>query len=160
MLKNGTIFSLRYNRYVGSIGNNNNYIFINYPNYKYRYIHQYIWMVANGCDIPEGYEIHHIDGNKLNNSIYNLELIEKYKHLSLHHTSMKHTEETKKKIKESNIGKYCGSKKVAQYTLDGELVKVWGSIKETTNDGFSLGCVSKCCQGKRKTHKGYVWKYL
>jgi len=34
--------------------------------------------------IPQGYDIHHIDGNKLNNNIDNLEMIEHGKHTRLH----------------------------------------------------------------------------
>ena len=34
--------------------------------------HQLVWMIANGKTIPEGYDIHHLDGNKENNDSDNL----------------------------------------------------------------------------------------
>ena len=51
------------------------------------------------------------------------------------------------------------SKQVYQYTLDGELVKIWESAHECGRNGFTQSCVSKCCLGYTKTHKGYRWSY-
>lgn len=193
-VEKGTIYSLYYKRYIGTINEKDNYIKVYPPKgYKHRNLHQYIWMVANGCDIPEGYDIHHVDGDKNNNSIYNLELIEHKEHVSEHkkgmtfseeyirklsesHKGKHHTDNTKKKISESNKGKIVSeetklkisksqindlkkSKKVAQYTLDGELIKIWDSANECGRNGFSQGSVSACCRGELKSSKGYIWKY-
>ena len=51
------------------------------------------------------------------------------------------------------------SKKVLQFTLDGELIREWPSIAECERNGFNKGKVSECCNGKRKTYKGFIWKY-
>ena len=51
------------------------------------------------------------------------------------------------------------SKKVYQYTLDGELVKIWKSAMDCGRNGYSQGNVSACCRGERGTHKNYIWKY-
>jgi hypothetical protein len=61
------------------------------------YEHRYVWEQANG-KIPEGFHIHHRDGNKRNNKIENLELKEIKKHISEHNTGYKHTESAKIKI--------------------------------------------------------------
>lgn len=52
-------------------------------------------------------------------------------------------------------------KPVYQYTLDGDLVKIWDSISECGRNGFNQGHVNACCLGKekRKTHGGFIWKY-
>ena len=51
-------------------------------------------------------------------------------------------------------------KRVYQYSLDGELVKVWESSSEAGRNGFNQGNISQCCLGKRyKTHGGYRWSY-
>lgn len=170
-VEKGTIYSLRFKRNIGSI-DKDGYVKVFPPKgYKHNCFHQYIWMVANGCDIPKGYDIHHMDGNKLNNSIYNLELVEHILHIVEHKQNI--SEETKKKMSESKKGKKSNfdgkhhseetknkmSKQVAQYTLDGELVKVWISANECGRNGFDQGNVSACCQGKRKTHNGFIWKY-
>ena len=46
-------------------------------------IHRYVWEYYNG-EIPDGYQIHHKDGDKSNNSIENLELLKKSDHCKLH----------------------------------------------------------------------------
>lgn len=51
------------------------------------------------------------------------------------------------------------SKQVYQYTLDGELVKIWPSTKECGRNGFRSGHISECCNGERKTHNGFKWSY-
>jgi len=46
-------------------------------------LHRLIWECING-PIAKGFDIHHKDGNKLNNSIDNLECISHPEHLSMH----------------------------------------------------------------------------
>ena len=53
------------------------------------------------------------------------------------------------------------SKPVAQYTLDNELIKVWKSpIEAEREEGFNSTNIGKVANGKQKTHKGYIWKYV
>ncbi len=59
----------------------------------------------------------------------------------------------------SQITKDLQSKLLYQYTLDGELVKIWNSTNECGRNGFNQGHIVECCNGKRKTHKGYKWSY-
>lgn len=46
-------------------------------------MHRFVWLCEKG-EIPEGYQIHHKDGDKSNNDISNLELISLSEHLKLH----------------------------------------------------------------------------
>lgn len=39
------------------------------------------------------------------------------------------------------------------------LLKKYNAISDTELDGFTPSCVSACCRGKCKTHKGYKWSY-
>jgi hypothetical protein len=50
-------------------------------------------------------------------------------------------------------------KKVYQYTLNLELIKVWDSVYECGKNGFSLQNITACCSGRRKSHKGYIWSH-
>lgn len=84
----------------------------------------------------ERMEINHIDKNKSNNAVWNLELVS-------HIDNVNHS----------------SSKKVYQFTLDGKLVKVWQSTAECGRNGFNFRDISLCCIGKRKTHKGFKWSY-
>ena len=51
------------------------------------------------------------------------------------------------------------SKRVLQLSLSGDLIKEWESTQECGRNGFNQGLVCLCCQGKRKTHKGFRWMY-
>ena len=49
---------------------------------------------------------------------------------------------------------------VYQYSLDGKLVGAWRSTREVARVfGCSNSTISRCCNGKRKTAFGFVWKY-
>ena len=53
------------------------------------------------------------------------------------------------------------SKSVAQYTIDGELVKVWQSANEAGRQlGVGQSNISKAARGIYKTSGGFVWKYV
>ena len=47
------------------------------------FLHRYTWIYENG-QIPEGFHVHHIDGNALNNDISNLECLSTKDHGSKH----------------------------------------------------------------------------
>lgn len=69
------------------------------------------------------------------------------------YTTYKCSQEKKDKIAMAN------GKLVYQYSIDGELLKFWKSTQEAERNGFSSSKISLCCNGKRKTHKGFIWSY-
>lgn len=51
-------------------------------------------------------------------------------------------------------------KKVNQYDLDNNYLKTWNSIKEIEQFyKLAPGSISRCCNGKMKRCKGYIWKF-
>lgn len=91
---------------------------------------------------PNNYDVvHHINHNKCDNRVENLVWMSKGEHQGMH-----------------NIESH--SKKVYQYTSSGVFIKVWDSLSEVGKYGFNIGHISACCNGKRKTHKGFRWSYI
>lgn len=51
-------------------------------------------------------------------------------------------------------------KRVSQYDLHMNLIKIWDSgYQAEVIGGYTSSEVSLVCNGKRKTHKGYVWRF-
>ena len=77
----------------------------------------------------------------------------------------KHSEETKQKISEVIKGKNNPkAKRVAQYDLNENLVRIWDYAKQISeeNPEIGYGGLRAVLQGRCKTHqyKGYIWKYV
>lgn len=98
--------------------------------------------LENPKNLPQ---INHIDNNPNNNHVDNLEWCDNYEN------------NLWKKVTSSNKEKTA--KSVLQYSLGGELIKEWDSAKSTESKGFDHSAVSKCCRGKLKSHKGFIWKF-
>lgn len=64
-------------------------------------------------------------------------------------------------VKEKQMKNNANSKKVYQYTLDGDFVCEWVSASEV---GRQLNCsnilIVDCCNGKRRLALGYQWSYV
>lgn len=132
-------------------------------------------------------EVNHIDENKINNSVSNLEwvtskancnhgtrnkrvsesnkgkqLSEEHKQkLSLAHKSnghpmygKHHSDETKRKMRKAQ------GRKIIGYSLIDTNVIILQSIQQSKLFGFDSGAICNCCNGKRKSHKGFKWFYL
>lgn len=100
---------------------------------------------------PHNYScVNHKDENKQNNNVSNLEWCT-YKYNSNYGTAIQRTSQKR-------INGKC-SKKVYQYTLDGQFVREWESTAECGRNGFNQGHVAACCQGKLKKHKDSIWRY-
>ena len=89
--------------------------------------------------------VNHKDENKQNNVVSNLEWCT-HEYNNSYGTRSKRVAEKQ-------------SKPVLQYDLEGNLIKEWVSINECGRNGFNQGGICKCCNGKQKIYKGFIWKY-
>lgn len=109
--------------------------------------------IPNPNNLPQ---VNHIDGNKQNNNVSNLEWCTNeynYKH------SIKNG--LRDIYKTINIMTKAKEKSVNQYTLDGILVKTWNSEKEAKIFyNKKTAHIGDVCKGKRKKAIGYIWKYV
>ena len=113
--------------------------------------------------------VHHKDGNKLNNSIENLELDTRSNHARKHalrgdYDGMFSPESTA--IRTKHVKEYYNehvhptSKRVIQCDLQGNAIALYVSVRETRNHGFCDKHVNECCNGKRKSHAGFTWHFV
>lgn len=65
------------------------------------------------------------------------------------------------KISETLKNKIINNKKVAQYSLDNIFIKEFNSISEAAKHlNISRSSIQRCCDGKYKTTKEFIWKYI
>ena len=66
-----------------------------------------------------------------------------------------HSDETKEKMRKAKH-----SKQVDQYSLDDVFIQSFVSLSDIEKQlGYSIGNISECCNGKRKTASGFIWRY-
>lgn len=92
--------------------------------------------------------IDHIDTNKENNNVGNLKWVT-YK------------ENTNNPLTLEAIRTRAGkSPRAIQQYIGGKLIAEYGSISDAARKlGLKVNCISRCCLGKRKTYKGYNWRF-
>lgn len=58
------------------------------------------------------------------------------------------------------IEPYQRNRKIGQYDLNDNLIKIWNSVKEISEYyNISKCCIHDCCKGRQKTSAGFIWKY-
>ena len=146
-------------------------------NKYYRY-HQLVYCAVNGITKDEfsvdengvKYEIDHIDNNKKNNSPENLRLVSKKEQMNnpiTLNTLSKATEkkmskkENRERISNALKNRPDESRKVLQFSLDGDFLAEYPSLSEAARSVKLCNSSHICmaCRGTVKTAKGFIWKY-
>lgn len=138
--------------------------------------HTVKWEYFNGR-IPEGMQIDHIIPikNGGTNKLSNLRCVTHKENMNNEFTISQTTKNAQNEARRMRISSALKGKNktkehaenaakghwktVYQYDLDNNLIKVWNSVLEVSENGFSYKNVARCCRGERKTHKGYKWSY-
>ena len=115
------------------------------------YVHRLVWEAFNGA-IPEGMQVNHINEDKTDNRLENLNLMTPKENMNWGTANQRRADKLKNNINSSQT--------VLQLTYPGlEFMCEWPSTAEAGRNGFSQSAVSDCCLGKRKSHKGVTFRY-
>lgn len=108
-------------------------------------LHRVVWEAVTGEPIPKYMQINHRSEAKYENFFENLELVTPKENCNY---GSRNERVAKKRSKQVGAFK------------DGELFITLKSTQEAQRQGFNSGHIVECCNGKRKTHKGFEWRYL
>ena len=125
----------------------------------YYFVHRLVALHFVENPYPDCYAIvNHLDSNHLNNRADNLEwttALGNARH-TIENGRMQRTKEWLQHLRESN--EKNGKSVIGTNIITGETLK-FVCLNDCKNAGFQPSCVCNCCQGIRKSHKGYMWRY-
>lgn len=116
---------------------------------KLKYVHVLVMETFVG-DKPEGYEVNHIDEDKSNNRLDNLEYLTRKENNNYGTRIERHK-------KKAINGKR--SKKVKGTCIKTGKTIIFPSIAEAQRQGYGTS-ISEVCNGKRKSCNGYTWNFI
>lgn len=154
----GKVFSYRTNREIGHISN------IGYYRCTLSGKEYFVHRIIASCFLMSQYgksEINHIDGNKLNNHVTNLEWCNRAENVrhAIRTGLSKPSGKSGVLYPERRNKKQYGAKEIVQVSRDGVDLRKYPSIAEAERSGFSASQISAVCLGKTKFHKGFFWRF-
>lgn len=114
-------------------------------------VHRAVMEAYLGRKLKPTEHIHHIDGDRTNNAISNLQVLTLGEHSRIH----RNEEHARGKALFGNNNEKR-KRKVIGVNANGDKL-VFNSLAEGKANGFSH--ITDCCKGKRETNKGYKWRY-
>lgn len=122
-----------------------------YYQHKGTRLHRAVWEYHNG-GIPHGYHVHHIDGDKSNNCISNLALVEGCQHLSYHMSQPDRAQKSREDIQKAiNAAREWHGSADGQKWHSEHAKEYWENAPLQT---YTCGFCGKEYQTKAVRHKG------
>lgn len=113
-------------------------------------VHRLMWETFNGS-IPEDMEVNHIDENKTNNCLENLNLLSHKDNINWG----THNERVSETMTNGKL-----SKQVIQLSKNNEILHFYPSVCQAAREtGIGQAHISLCCLGKQGKAGGYIWKF-
>lgn len=148
-------------RLLKQIENNKGYYRVQLikPARKRVFVHRLVALAfvykPNGCNV-----VNHKDFNPKNNSKDNLEwtTMKGNSQYSLQRGRFERTEAWIKHHRDGLIA-HIAKPVIGERISDGHKI-YYDLLTDCKADGFDPPCVSNCCHGIRKTHKGYTWRFV
>ncbi|UGO47908.1 HNH endonuclease [Bacillus phage vB_BanS_Skywalker] len=166
--KDGNVYSEKSKKFLKQQINHRGYSCVNlydkYGKMKTHTVHRLVALafISNPENKPE---INHRDGNKQNNDSDNLEWSTRSENMihahenGLQPKSEKQSEHARNLMLQTNIKK---RKPVLQFDLNMNLIAEHDSIVDASllfGSKNYVSDISKCCRDKKKSCKGFIWKY-
>lgn len=120
---------------------------------KGKFVHRLLAEAFLPDGLSPGLQVNHKDGDKLNNLLSNLEMVlpsDNLKHavhvLGFRPPVMRGADNP-------------NAKPVERLSPDGELLQRYLCASDAVREGYRACCISECCNGTQKTHKGFRWRH-
>lgn len=170
----GNVFSKRKNKFLKQTINKYGYCKVKLQKNKYKKLYSVHRLVAETfIDNPNNYPcVNHIDSNKTNNNIKNLEWVtykQNTEHAIKNHRFDNMAKTNKERMKRNKVYLISNgykkanekrSKKVMQYDKNKNLIKTYKSISEASRQTkINTVSISYSANKKRKTGGGYIWEF-
>lgn len=146
----GGVFSEKYKGFLKPSKTNSGYLnvcLVGYPKYQTTHlIHRLVAIsfVPNENNLPD---VNHIDRNKKNPIVFNLEWISKTGNMNHHYNG--------------KVAKTKTIRRIRQLSLSGEEIAVFANIKEAMDKtGTNRQSIRLCAYGHQKVANGFKWKYF
>lgn len=153
--EDGRIWSYSHKKWLKPQTKKNGYqqvcLYDNEGKKKLYLVHRVVYEAVTSEPIPKGMQCNHINEDKTDNRFCNINLL-----TPKENTNWGTRTERASKAKTNNPKR---SKQVGAFK-NGNIVFTFPSSNEAGRNGFDRSAVARCCRGKKKTHKGYTWKYL
>lgn len=151
--RNGTV---RYKRILKIQTDRKGYNYVSFHKKKFK-VHRLVAeaFIPNPENKPQ---VNHIDGNKINNCVNNLEWATAQENIQ---HSLKTGLRDYRKIKKAlQYARLKNIKPIIQYDLLGNFIKRWESATEIQKClGYKAQNIGACCLGKYKKSNGFIWRF-